>query len=380
MIVIHSFYDKFLSEIRYNYRKKIMKDTLILEGKTYISARRASKVISYAQDYIGQLCRAGKLDCRMVGRSWFVTEASLIAHRDATLDVNLEKVSTTPKNTEAVIDLGIDTGIENLNIEKIENIKTDEKEGIENVKQTIKEALKKVALKSDIIPEALPSPFTYESITAPALPPLAKKVPSHFSIPTAKFIEQVTPASHARAISYVDASKSVLVIALLAVTGALATFTMTPVGSTFTTNLTSSIYSVSQNLIEKTSHGLGAVTTRIGDYFGQGADVNTQVAIETPTPTPVSSVTNKTVNTENFSGISIVPSKNSANLDEATKAKIRNTFSDEVVVNADNSGTAGIVRPVFKKAGSDDFVYVLVPVKEAVKGKSSKDIQNVIQK
>ncbi len=372
MIVIHSFYDKFLSEIRYNYRKKIMKDTLILEGKTYISARRASKVISYAQDYIGQLCRAGKLDCRMVGRSWFVTEASLIAHRDATLDVNLEKVSTTSKNTESAIDINT----ENI----IENIKTDEKEGIENVKQTIKDALKKDALKSDIVPMALPSPFTYESITAPALPPLAKKVPSHFSIPTTKFIEQVTPTSHARAISYVDASKSVLLIALLAVTGALATFTMTPVGSTFTTNLTSSIYSVSQNLIEKTSHGLGVLATNVGEYFGQGADVNTQVAIETPTPTPVSSVTNKTVNTENFSGISIVPSKNSANLDEATKAKIRNTFSDEVVVNADNSGTAGIVRPVFKKAGSDDFVYVLVPVKEAVKGKSSKDIQNVIQK
>src|SRR3989338_4881695 len=70
-----------------------MKDSLILEGKIYISARRAAKIINYAQDYIGQLCRQGKLDSRMVGRSWFVTEESLLAHREAAIDATTERVA-----------------------------------------------------------------------------------------------------------------------------------------------------------------------------------------------------------------------------------------------------------------------------------------------
>ena len=67
-----------------------MKDNLILEGKNYISAKRAAKIINYAQDYIGQLCRSEKLDCRMVGRSWFVTEESLLAHRQSAVDSVIE--------------------------------------------------------------------------------------------------------------------------------------------------------------------------------------------------------------------------------------------------------------------------------------------------
>ncbi|MDE2041276.1 MAG: hypothetical protein KGI59_02755, partial [Patescibacteria group bacterium] len=58
-----------------------MKDSFIFEGKKYISARRASEISDYSSDYVGQLCRAGKLDCRMVGRSWFVTEESLHLHK-----------------------------------------------------------------------------------------------------------------------------------------------------------------------------------------------------------------------------------------------------------------------------------------------------------
>jgi len=58
-----------------------MKDIFILEGKKYISSRRASEISDYDPDYIGQLCRAGKLDCQRVGRAWFITEESLQKHK-----------------------------------------------------------------------------------------------------------------------------------------------------------------------------------------------------------------------------------------------------------------------------------------------------------
>jgi hypothetical protein len=50
--------------------------------------------------------------------------------------------------------------------------------------------------------------------------------------------------------------------------------------------------------------------------------------------------------------------------DDANKNKIKNSFSDEVTVEPDTSGTSGIIKPVFKKTNGDDFVYVLVPVKD----------------
>jgi hypothetical protein len=57
-----------------------MKHIYISQGKKYISSKRASKISDYSSDYVGQLCRTKKLDCKMVGHTWFVTEESLREH------------------------------------------------------------------------------------------------------------------------------------------------------------------------------------------------------------------------------------------------------------------------------------------------------------
>ncbi|MDE2218727.1 MAG: hypothetical protein KGJ58_04800, partial [Patescibacteria group bacterium] len=53
-----------------------MNSDLYFDGNKYISAKRASQLSGYASDYIGQLCRAKKLDSRIIGKSWFVSEKS----------------------------------------------------------------------------------------------------------------------------------------------------------------------------------------------------------------------------------------------------------------------------------------------------------------
>lgn len=60
-----------------------MNSDLYFDGKQYISSSRAAKISGYVNDYIGQLCRDGKLECRMVGRSWYVSFESLISHKNA---------------------------------------------------------------------------------------------------------------------------------------------------------------------------------------------------------------------------------------------------------------------------------------------------------
>ncbi len=56
-------------------------DELTLDGKVYVSSKRASAITGYAKDYVGQLCREGRVEARQVGRNWYVLETSIREHR-----------------------------------------------------------------------------------------------------------------------------------------------------------------------------------------------------------------------------------------------------------------------------------------------------------
>ena len=56
-------------------------DELEIDGKTYLSSKAAAKLTGYAKDYVGQLCREGRVNARLVGRSWYVLEESIRTHR-----------------------------------------------------------------------------------------------------------------------------------------------------------------------------------------------------------------------------------------------------------------------------------------------------------
>lgn len=67
-----------------------MEDRITLDGKTYISSKRAAQVGGYTKDYIGQMCRSGKLDAKLLGRNWYINEDSLKSHKG---NKNKSKVS-----------------------------------------------------------------------------------------------------------------------------------------------------------------------------------------------------------------------------------------------------------------------------------------------
>jgi hypothetical protein len=68
-----------LHEPRYGYTTGM--DELIIDDKRYISSKQAAKVTGYAKDYIGQLCREGRVPAQVVGRSWYVLESAIRDHR-----------------------------------------------------------------------------------------------------------------------------------------------------------------------------------------------------------------------------------------------------------------------------------------------------------
>ncbi|MEK7509242.1 MAG: helix-turn-helix domain-containing protein [Patescibacteria group bacterium] len=55
--------------------------SLSLDGKDYVSAKRASKLTGYSQDYVGQLARSGQVLSRQIGNRWYVDRTSLVEHK-----------------------------------------------------------------------------------------------------------------------------------------------------------------------------------------------------------------------------------------------------------------------------------------------------------
>ena len=59
-------------------------DNVVLDGIEYVKASAIAKQFHYTSDYVGQLCRAKKVDARLVGRTWFVRPGSIKEHKNTT--------------------------------------------------------------------------------------------------------------------------------------------------------------------------------------------------------------------------------------------------------------------------------------------------------
>lgn len=56
-------------------------EEISVKGKKYLKAKLVARELGYTNDYIGQLCRAGKVDAELVGRTWYVDAESIKAHK-----------------------------------------------------------------------------------------------------------------------------------------------------------------------------------------------------------------------------------------------------------------------------------------------------------
>jgi hypothetical protein len=75
-------------------------EELNFEGKKFISSKRAGILTGYTNDYIGQLCRAGKVNAKTVGRGWYVEEVSILKHKNENQKIQAQNSSQQPIPTE----------------------------------------------------------------------------------------------------------------------------------------------------------------------------------------------------------------------------------------------------------------------------------------
>ncbi len=477
-----------------------MKDSFIFEGKKYISAKRASGVSGYSSDYVGQLCRGGKLECRMVGRTWFVSEESLYLHKasisreeasrnrienlrgpkpltaipsyipltkpasvpspylsseNVAADSSKADIITTEKSSNEV-------SLDSLKSDTITDKNTFSKVDIDS--KTVIDSQKSSGIKSDLVIPDLAWNFIdleqeeikkkYLKDERPLLPDLTKKISAEVSSTeklSAPIKSTKVPASSITPVSTIstskaasDISKNIIspiavdskvsastVVSIRGNVGATATssnevkklsdqvreefkkdadkiklakkrkpiitydqlarsiilkrvltsvtataflfavtlssfsFLSNPKVQSFSSDVLSSSKTIAANtygVVEVMAYIVADSYKSVVAFFANPA----RLAVNTSDQIDQGNQQMSNDNTNN--GLVVTSSSGISDADYLMKEKIRNSFSDEVKVNPDQSGTAGVITPVFREATGKDFVYVMVPVqdKEAV--------------
>ncbi len=88
---------------------------VVFANEKLISTKRASELSGYSQDYLGQLCRSGGLDCKMISDQWFIDPISL---KKYVPDINLDTLVHTHEHEHKTDDENTKEGHKHTKAEK----------------------------------------------------------------------------------------------------------------------------------------------------------------------------------------------------------------------------------------------------------------------
>ena len=308
-----------------------MKDNLVLQDKIFISARRVHELFGYTSDYVGQLCRAGKLECTMVGRSWFVTEKSIINHRSVVHEV----------------------------------LKNKGKEKRREIKKLYRELSQSKVITLSAAPVAVEVPVEVAPRVSQVSYPVFSDIPAPkvSSVNVSKL--RSTPALRVPMVASKKTSSSLKIFSALVLASVVLFFAFNffatkdnPLAD-INPGITASLASVSEDIINSISRGFNRLTNSFAEFVSRRhLGFNDTKNHETiPDQTMTRGVA--------FNGVVVVPAHSTSEKNEALEKKIRDSFSDEVIVSMDQDQNSGIITPVFKKSQGEDFLYVIVPVEKS---------------
>lgn len=294
----------------------VVEKELNLEGKKYISASRVSKKSGYNSDYLGQLCRAGKLDCRLVSRTWFVEENSLINH-----------------------------------------LKSGRKKSSPLIREVSNKEPKTASLKSEGFFNDNQK-IVFQSLRSESL--AADRLAKNFSL-------QRTVSNFFIAV-FVVASVSVLVFDVANVLKKGE-----PIVADSFQSMTTGLIKIANP--EFSSSSIKDAVKRGSDNFKfvmkSGFEKFSKSFSFLSSKNKIAKKDNA-VAENNFSsltlderGVVTIPIHSDENPDAFSKVKnyLRDSFSDEIEFVPDESGVAGVIKPVFAEPTEEEYFYVMVPKK-----------------
>ena len=408
----------------------------MISGKIYISAKRGADVTGYTRDYIGQLCRAKKVEATMIGKTWFVSEDSLSTHKLVQEQAQgqtsglTHSLSTAPTVSMAV------HNVPSIEVATMIAYTRPAPVFFQWVVPTclIIASFGGYAVHSDVLKNMfarIDSQATSRVVLAAVsdtnifVKEVSQNVRSRFSAQMATVSKGLTTGvantvvdlrhvSENMIATIADTSKNISDATVGTITetkeivaivtegmrteiseavrigtaqtlSAAETLTLSVVDRHL--NRTEEIIAATDEvknsfnivhaslspLSQNVSVGLAAVSTSVSTTISAAASSVAHVLSDSPSVAvaysraglegifiPAAAPTPVTASKSGALGIAVMPNTDGST--EAIKRQIRESFSDEVSVTPDASGTAGIIKPVFKHVSGDEYVYVLVPI------------------
>ena len=345
-----------------------MNSDLYFDGKRYISSCRAAKISGYVNDYIGQLCRDDKLECRMVGRSWYVALDSLVQHK------NLNGIGTRSKGPQKIAEDHAKPILGDLR--ESEKALFVPSVNFPTFAQNFD--LPRTLSKSGQVNKNLGGQAKPEPGSATVNAPLRKKIlEASYPFGMSPLSAVVSPhqfvsiSKKRRGISSMMIPVARLSLASLAIIIAILGFRF---GMTVNP-MSHEIYTGAFKEVSKEMQA--SAFSSVGQTFDQVAIAwhdtlqrwlfNTRqtfyvLAGKSFAQNTVVPVAPAQTNSSPSQGMVVVPINPNTNKD-AVVAKVKQSFSDEVSVSPNADGSSGVITPVFKKTKGDEYLYVMVPIK-----------------
>lgn len=303
-----------------------MEKGLIFEGKKFISTKRASEIYGYNPDYIGQLCREKLINAKRVGRVWFVEENAIAEHKHfggkkvvQELPPGFLPIKEVARTTGYSTDyLGFLCRGSQVECRMVEDKWFVSQISVEQYKDMAAQKLRERA-------EALKQQNTQTRQAFVS------------DVPTQPLDTEDKTSSRASQHEVPAVVFSSFPIAAKIMFGSLVAFLI--VASVF-------MFSSVAKQPNKQQGVVALVTRSVVNVWDELASKPRSV------PKDISE------------GVVVVPSAKNEQDDETIKNYVKNAFSDETQVIPDETGTSGIVQPIFKNNNDQEYLYVMVPKKE----------------
>ncbi len=359
-----------------------MNSELIFESKKYISSKRASQLSGYNQDYIGQLIRDSKIEARRVGRHWFVSLESLEKQFEKTKGKTLPKGKGSEKtqNEEVHKPLYLEgkkfisskeasdfSGYSRDYIGQL--VRENKLEGklvgrlwfislpsLENHLEKQNGKVEEKVLERPVTaqkPEEKISKYEREIVSSLPQIPQKEKVTQFdrkISYPVYSQRKIISPFSHLKRVGIGALVAIVLVLGAQVVhynlnKEKIAQNSQSILASASVVS-TSSFESFALDWYKFINGKFIGVHKFFAGIFGSNK---------------FAYVPTKTESKGTPQGVVVVPKDAEG---QATIDRIKDSFSDKVGVTKNADGVTGLITPEFKKVGGDEYLYVLVPVKD----------------
>lgn len=384
-----------------------MNGDLFFDGKKFISSKRAAQISGYVNDYIGQLCRDGKLECRMVGRTWYVGFESLIQHK------NLNNSSVTKRGKRKGQPLLKKGEIRRAQVESEHNIAPAHDPILTVVQDGQSGILSPVQIKyivddSPLLPQLISKQTEIDVV----VDDMSEESSEEYSIPinilnteerhvhsrdgisvstslpkdifneheNYFYARNTAPETLVKDFYFSKIFTSALsfIFAILFVSTLVFSFTgarenvrkgISIIAQNTHKSLVQVNDSVSANIFSGAYSALRGTAVAFYDAVNSLMGIrSTTLVMRNPdegnrSQTPVQSGTHESP-VPVSKGMVVVPVDDQTVSQEEAIASIKNNFSDDVIVRPDGSGVSGVIEPVFKKVSGDEYLYVLVPVNE----------------